>query len=130
MTSEFYDLELERDESLVRGLCDNAKNTRRDMHEWAEEEIKAVLLQAEIQEAVAVGVIEEQVKKTVERLRTISRTDLPIAIREHEEVRIDVLSGEYEDIHDAYRKLDRETTRLVQIIQELLAMRTFIGDLG
>ena len=130
MTSDLYDLELERDESFVRGLCDTAKNARRDLHEWAEEEIKAVLLQAEIQEAVAQGEIKEHVKKTVERLRTISRTDLPVAIREHEEVRIDILRGEHEDIHDAYRKLDRETTRLVQIVQELLEMRTFIGGLG
>ena len=130
MTSDVYDLELERDESLVRGLCDNAKNARRDMHEWAEEEIKAVLVQAEIQEAVAKGAIKELVMKTVERLRTISRTDLPVAVREHEEVRIDIIRGGYDDIHDAYRKLDRETTRLAQIVQELLEMRTFIGGLG
>ena len=130
MTSDFHDQVIERDETLILGLCSYALNNRRELHEWIEAELKALLFQAEIHETLVEGVIGEQVKRTVERLRTISQTDLPTAVREHEEVRKDILNGGYSDILDANRQLDRETTRLVEITQELLAMRTFIGDLG
>ena len=92
--------------------------------------MKAVLIQAQIQEVVADGVIGERVKRTVERLRTISQTDLPTAVREHEEVRKDILNGGYDDIYDAYRKLDQETSRLVEIAHKLLDIRHFIGEMG
>ena len=130
MTSDFHDLVVERDETLVQGLCHSALNNRRELHEWAEAELKAVLFQAEIQEPLAEGVIGEEVRRTVARLRTISQNDLPAAVREHEEVRRDVLLGGYDDIHDDYRRLELATTRLVQIMNQLLEVRSFIGEQG
>lgn len=121
---------MERDETLLLGLCSAALNNRRELHEWAEAELKAILVQAELQETLVQGMLGDEVKKVVERLRAIGQTELPIAVREHEEVRTDTLHGSYDDILDAYRKLDRETARLVQIVSELLDLRSFIGDMG
>ena len=92
--------------------------------------MKAVIFQAQIHETLVDGVIGEQVKRTVEQLRRIEQTDLPIAVREHEEVRKDILNGAYDDIYDAYRKLDQETSSLVEIAHKLLDIRHFIGEMG
>ena len=60
MAPDFQDLAIERDGSLVQGMCQTARNNRRDLHEWIEEELKAVLIAAEIQESLAEGCDQRQ----------------------------------------------------------------------
>ena len=130
MAPDFQDLAIERDGSLVQGMCQTARNNRRDLHEWIEEELKAVLIAAEIQESLAEGVIRDRIAKVAEDLRRIEGTELPEAIREHEDVRRDIENGGYDDVHEAYRNLERETARLVVIMRDLLYIREFIGEMG
>ena len=130
MTSDFGDRAIERDSDLVKGLCYAALSNRRDLHEWLEEEVKAVLVAAEFQESLTEGVIRDNITKAVKDLRRIALTDLPEAIREHDEVRSDIEKGGYDDVIEAYHHLERETARLVAIARDVLRIREFIAGLG
>ena len=130
MTPDFHDLALERDDTLIKGLCYAARNTRSELREWAERELKAVLFEAEIQERTVKGVVGDQIKSTVERLRMISLTDMPEAIRTYEDVIDEVLRGGSTDVYDAYDQLQMGCTKLVRIVKELLQIRAFIGEMG
>ena len=101
-----------------------------ELREWAESEIKAVLVQAELQEPLAEGLIKDKVKEVVEQLRTISQTDLPKAVRDYDEVIDEISVGGHTDILDAYDRLEQGTAGLVQIMRKLLQIRAFIGDQG
>ena len=45
-------------------------------------------------------------------------------------MRRDIENGGYDDVHEAYRNLERETARLVVIMRDLLYIREFIGEMG
>ena len=130
MTSDFHDRVIERDNTLVLGFCQAARTSRMELREWAESEIKAVLVQAELQEPLAEGLIKDKVKEVVEQLRTISQTDLPKAVRDYDEVIDEISVGGHTDILDAYDRLEQGTAGLVQIMRKLLQIRSFIGDQG
>ena len=130
MTSDFHDLVIERDNTLVLGFCQAARTSRMELREWAESEIKGVLVQAELQEPLAEGLIKDKVKEVVEQLRTISQTDLPKAVRDYDEVIDEISVGGHTDILDAYDRLEQGTAGLVQIMRKLLQIRAFIGDQG
>ena len=43
---DFHDLAKERDDALIKGLCQASRTTRMELREWAETELKAVLVEA------------------------------------------------------------------------------------
>ena len=100
------------------------------MREWVETELKAVLIEAELQENLAAGLLRSKIAGVVERLRTIRNTDLPEAVRDFDEVIDDISDGGHTDILDVHGRLERGSTALVQIMRELLEIRSFIGEMG
>ena len=130
MTSNFLDWAGERDDTLVQGLYQAARTTRMELRDWAETELKAVLIEAELQGELVGGEIGDRIQTTVERLRIISQRDLPEAIANYDDVMTDVLRGSFEDVNDAYDKLQKECAGLVRIVRELLEIRGFIGEMG
>ena len=131
MTSDFGDRAIERDSSLVQGLCYTALNNQRDLHEWMEQELKALLFEAQIQESrLPEGVLKDRITTVIEDLRRTEGTELPEAIRRHKERREEIANGGYDDILDANDNLERETARLVAMARNLLQMREFIGAMG
>ena len=129
MTSNFHDMAIERDDTLAKGLCAAARTTRMELRDWAETELKATLIEAELHEPTVEGVIGIQIRDTVERLRIISRTDLPEAIREYDTVIDEVSRGGSTDVHDAYEQLQTGCGKLVRIMKELQQIRDFIGEM-
>lgn len=101
---------------------------RMELRDWAQTELKALLIEAELQETRAEGVIATQIKSTVERLRFIDRMDLPQAISEFDDMITDVSQGGSTDIYDAYDQLQKACAGLVRIMRELLEVRSFIGE--
>ncbi len=128
--SDFFDKAAERDDALVKGLSQAARTTRMELREWVEMELKAVLVEAELQEGLLDGEIGHRVHATIERLRVINHRDLPEAITNYDDAMTDVLQGGFADVHDAYDLLQKECPVLVRIVRELLDIRNFIGELG
>ena len=130
MTSNLFDEAMRRDDDLIAGLCQAARTTRMELREWAQAELKATLIEAELQELQSSGLIQEQIRGAVERLRVIDKTDIPEAIRMFDDVITDVSQGGSEDVCDAYDRLRNGCAGLVQIARELLKIRSFIGEQG
>ena len=91
--------------------------------------MKAVLIDAELQETIKQGLILDKIKETVERLRTIDRRDIPEAVTGYDDAINDVLNGAFDDVYEAYETLQQACSRLVHIMRELLEIRSFIGEM-
>ncbi len=130
MTSDFHDREIERDDTLIKGLYSAARTTRQELREWVQAELKAILIEAELQEKIAEGELRDRIKNTVVRLRTINQGDLPEAVSNYDGVMVEVLQGGFQDVHDAYDQLQQGCAGLVRIMRELLEIRSFIGGMG
>ena len=128
--SDFFDKAAERDDALVKGLCQAARTTRMELREWIEMELKAVLIEAQIQEELLEGEIGDRAHATIERLHSITYRDLPEAITNYDDAMTDVSQGGYGNVHDAYDQLQKECSVLERITRDLLDIRTFIGELG
>ena len=63
-----------------------------ELRDWAETELKAVLIEAELQGELVGGEIGDRIQTIVERLRIISQRDLPEAIANYDDVMTDVLT--------------------------------------
>ena len=60
MTPDFYDRSSEeRDDTLIKGLCSAARNTRLELREWIEGEVRDLIQVAEMYEPLSEGVIKE-----------------------------------------------------------------------
>lgn len=127
--SDFFDRAAERDATLVKGLCQAARTTLLELREWAQEELNACLIEAELQEGLSEGEIREQIEQVVKRLRTINRKDLPEAVNNYESVRTMVMDSGFADVYDAYDQLQQGCSGLVRILRELIEIRTSIGEL-
>ena len=130
MTLNFNDRAEERDDTLIKGLYQAARTTRMELRDWAETELKAILVEAELQQGIVEGVLGCRIKKTVERLRVISQTDLPGAVRDYDDVMDEVFNGGSTDVYDAYDQLQEGCGELVRTMRELLKIRSFIGEMG
>ena len=129
MTSGFHDQAAERDDTLIKGLCQAARNSRLELHEWVQTELKTVLIEAQLQETLTEGVIQGQITRIIERLRLIDRMELPEAITGFDDLIVDVGRGGSSDVYDAYDQLQRGYAGLVRIMRELLEIRAFIGEM-
>ena len=130
MTSDFHDLQMERDDDLIKGLCAAARSTRTELREWVQRELNACIYEAGLQEAVAQGVLRDEIEQTVKRLRRINHNDLPQAVRDCDDVADDVSRGGYDNVYEAYDQLQKGCAGLVRIVRELLEIRSFIGEIG
>ena len=101
-----------------------------ELREWIQTELHACLFEAELQETVAEGILEDKIKETVAFLRRINHQDLPQAVRDYDDARNDVSRGDYDDVYEAYDQLQKGCAGLIRIIRELLEIRSFIGGLG
>ena len=128
--SNFYGEAIKRDEELVIGLCHAARTMRKDLREWAQAELKAVLVAAELQEIQEEGVVKEQITGVIERLRAINQRDLPKADESYNDATTEVMNGGYADVYEAYDKLQMEYAGLIRIMRQLLDERSFIGEMG
>ena len=129
MTPDFYDRSSERDDTLIKGLCGAARNTRMELREWIEAEVKALLPMAEMHEPLSEGIVKEETSRNVQRLRAISQTNLRNAVQYCDETIDDVSNGGYTDVGDAYDKLHRGRLDLVEIMKELQEIHTFTVDM-
>lgn len=127
MTSDFHDRAAERDETLIKGLCQAARTSLLELREWAQTELKASLAQAEFLERTVEGVIGDEIRSSAERLRAINQRDLQEAVTTYDDVMATVSSGGYVDVYDAYNQLQQGSHGLVLIVRELLKIRDFIG---
>lgn len=127
MTSNFYDNTIRRDEDLIAGLCYVAQAARKDLREWVQEEVKALLYEAQLQQIQSTGVLAEQITSIVERLQSINRRDLPEAITAFEDDINEVAHGGYDDVYNAYDQLQKGYAGLMRITRDLLEIRSFIG---
>ena len=130
MTSDFHDREIERDDTLIKGLCSAARTTRQELREWVQAELKAILIEAELQERITEGELGNRIKDTVVRLRTINQKDLPKAVSDYDAVMVEVSQGGFTDVLNAYDQLQQGCAGLVRIIRDLLEIRSFIGGMG
>ena len=103
---------------------------RKDLREWAQAEVKAVLVAAELQKVQEEGVVKEQITGVIERLRAINHRDLPEADESYNDATAEVMSGGYADVYEAYDKLQKECAGLIRIMRQLLDERSFIGNMG
>ena len=131
MTPDFYDRSSEeRDDTLIKGLCGAARNTRLELREWIEGEVRDLIQLAEIQERLSEGVIQERVSRNARRLRQINQENLRNAVEHFDETIDEVSHGGYTDMSDAYEKLHRGCIDLVEIMKELQQIREFTGEMG
>ena len=131
MTPDFHDRAAERDDTLIKGFCyAAARNTRLELREWAQTELNASLIEAQLQESRVEGAIVDQITSTVERLRFIDRVDLPEAIRVFDDMIADVSQGGFTDVYNAYDQMQKGCAGLVRIMRELLEIRSVIGEMG
>ena len=128
--SDFYEEAIKRDSELVKAFVSCARATRMEMREWAQTELKAVLVEAELQEPRAAGVILDGITGAVDRLRGMNRLDLSNAIKVFDDVIDDVSQGGFTSVNDAYDRLQMGCMGLVQIMKELQQIRDFIGEQG
>ena len=128
MTSSFHDWAEERDDTLIRALHQAARNARREMREWAQAELNADLVEAELQEGRISGLIGASITDAVKRLRHINQIDLPDAVRAYDDVIDEVFRGGFTDVYEAYDQLQNGCAGLVRIVRELLKIRLFIGE--
>ena len=129
MLLNFHDLAIDRDETLVIGLCNAARTKRMELREWIEVEVKALLPMAEAHELILIGTLQENMSTTVSRLRQIRQSDLPSAVKSFDDSISEISNGGYTTVEDVYDQLESGCAKLVQILKELHKMRTFIGDM-
>ncbi len=130
MTPDFHDLAVERDDTLIIGLCHAARTTLMELREWAEAVLKATLFEAELQEGLTGGPIGDSITDTVRRLRSINQTHLPEAVIAYDDMIDEVRRGGYTDVYSAYDQLQQACAGLLRIMRELLDIRKFIGEQG
>ena len=130
MTTNFYDLANERDDTLVKGLCAAARNMQLELREWVQSELKAALFRGETYQRLATGEIQTRINQAVERLRTMNHIDLPDAITTLDDKIADISQGGHTDVNDAYNQLLAACDPFVRLIRELLEIRRFIGEIG
>ena len=129
MTFNSPDLITERDDTLIKGLCQAARTTRMELREWIEAELKDLIIKAELQEPLLQGDLKEKVERTADHLHTISKRDLPEAVRDFDDTIDDVGGGGYEDVYDAYDQLLNGHSKLIRIMRDLLELRSSIGEM-
>ena len=129
MALNFFDRAEERDDTVIKGLCQAARTTRMELREWVQTELHASLEQGDFEEQAEYGEIRVRIKQAVERLRVINHRDLPQALTYYDDVINDVANGGFEDVHDAYDKLNQGCVGLIRIMKELLEIRGFIGEM-
>ena len=125
----FFDWSAERDETLIKGLCQAARTTRMELREWVQAELNASLVETEVRGAIADGIIRDNIRKTEARLRTINHRDLPEAVSSFDDLIDEVLSGGFENVYDAYDQLQQGCVGLMRIMNDLLEIRRFIGEM-
>ena len=129
MMSNFYDEARKRDEEFIKGLCGDARHLRMELREWIQEELRALITEADLLESQADGIIREQIARTLEQLRIINHTDLNEANDAYNDAVNEVAEGGYDNVYEAYNTLQKESSQLIQIMKELLDKRRFIGEM-
>ena len=104
-----------------------ARDMVRDFREWIEAELKALIFEAQVQQAESNGIIRDQFDSAVERLQLISRVDLPNAIRDCSDAIHNVRQGFWSDVHEAYDPMAQALGKLVQIVKALLEFRELVA---
>lgn len=126
-TNNFRDHAGERDNDFVQALCHTMqRDMLRDSREWIEAELKALITEAQVQQACTSGAIGAELASVIERLGVISRIDLREAVKDCSDKIHDVQEGFREDVYDAYDQMQQEITKMVRIIRALLEIRAFI----
>ena len=127
MQSRFSREAARRDEELVIALCHSIhRNLRRELHEWLQEELIALINAAQLQELELGSPVAEAIRDKIGRLQTINGVSLPNALGAYSKVVSDVSNEAWSDVHDAYVAMQRECTVLVNIMEELVAVRKLI----
>lgn len=127
-TNSFHDSALERDKDLTSALCHTMERDMvRDIREWIEAELKALIFEAQLQQSVSQGIVKDQFDSAAERLQLISRVDLPDAIRECSDAVSNVRNGFWGDVYDAYDPMSQALGKLWQIVRALLELRGSIA---
>ena len=129
ITPDFYDKANDRDAEFIKGLCGAARNLRKELREWIQGELVALITAADVLEAQSEGIIKEQVLSAAERLRIINQSGLNDANAIYDDTINEIADGGYSDVHEAYSRLQKECSQLIQIMEELLDKRPFIGGM-
>lgn len=131
ITVTFNNAELtsDRDEDLIKGLCSAARSTRTELRDWIEAELKSSLIEAQMQETLLEGELKNRVQMTVNRLRVINVREFPEAVAGCDGTNDEISNGGYTDVYDAYDQLFKEHAKLVNIVRELLEIRSFVGEM-
>ena len=126
-TEKFREDALERDNDLVEALCYiMEKNLVRDLREWIEAEIKALIFEAQVQRAEIEGVLGDQLDSAIERLRHISRSDLRDVVEDFLDAVHNAHEKIWSDVYNAYDPIQQGLWKLVQIVRMLLEIRELV----
>ncbi len=127
-TGNFHDRAMERDNNLVRGLCHTLEgNVVRDLRDWIEEELKELIIEAQLQQEITDGLMRDQFKSAEERLQLISRSDLRDALQDCNDAIHNSREGFWGDVYAAYDPMIQAVTKLVQIVRAMLELRVLIA---
>lgn len=126
----FSDYAYGRDMDLARGLSGSADHIRKDLRDWIQAELNALIATADAHAPLQQGIIGDQVRKLTPRLREINHNDLPEADGDCKAVIDQVHDGGYDDALDAHNRLRNGFDGLLRLVRELQQARNLIGTLA
>lgn len=130
MTDYLLDIANENDNDLVTGLCAAARTVRKELRDWIQTMLKQLILEVDIQEAMASGPLKTRLAETNVRIREIDQSLLPKADKRYAALIDEVQNGGYVDLFDAYDQLQQGQGELVQMMRELSEIRSSVGEIS
>lgn len=121
----------ERDQALVRSLCDITRRLRRELVDWLELELKDQKYHAQLVQAMLPnGLIKDRAKEYEESIDDLSFRWLPDAIKE-QQGRLDEIWREFnDDPFDDYMYLEESIFRIERMARMVYAMRRHLDVLS
>ena len=129
MVDHFIENSNLRDDDFITGECLAARAIRKDLRDWVQEQLKDLIIEADLLASLKDGLLGDQIARTLERLRRMNQTDLREVDGDSVAAIDEVQQGGYTDIYEAFDQLQKARNGLVQLMREILEIRNFVGDL-
>ena len=127
-TPSFGDRAEVRDQDLIVGLCGPARNLRKELRDWIQQEVIAQVNAADLEAVLREGIIADTIEAHVARLRVINTVDLPEADSECDGAIGAVDAGAYDGMEQAYLDLHKGFDALLRLVRELERARSMISE--
>ena len=127
-TPTFSDRAEVRDQDLIVGLCGAARTFRKELRDWVQQEVVAQLNAADAGSDLQQGLMADEIKRHVERLRVINTVELRDEDSECDATIGAVDAGAYDGMERACTELQKGFDGLLRLVRELERSRPMVAE--